>query len=87
MGTAKNLQIKGHNLEGLTVESLLALDSMKESYVIAGQDGLSHPVDGATVIDMPDLGNWASENEVVIVTDYPFRGGPMTSAKDRKSVV
>lgn len=78
MGTAKNLQIKGHNLEGLTVESLLALDSMKESYVIAGQDGLSHPVDGATVIDMPDLGNWASENEVVIVTDYPFRGGPMT---------
>lgn len=65
-------------MEGLTVESLLALDSMKESCLIAGQGGVSHPVDGATVIDMPDLGNWANENEAVIVTDYPFRSGPLT---------
>lgn len=64
--------------QGFTVENLLTLDSMKGGVVRSGVQGLHRPVNSATVVDMPDPGNWANENEAVIMTDYPFRNDPTT---------
>lgn len=73
--------------KGLTVDSLLVLDSLKGGAVVAGSGGLSRPVNSATVVDMPDPGNWANENEAVIMTDYPFRSDPATLLSAIQSLI
>ncbi len=52
----------------LTVADTLELDELKGAKVVAGSDGLSHPVGWVHVASVPDAPNWLNGGELVLTT-------------------
>ena len=61
----------------LTIERALSLDVLKNTYVIAGKEGLNNVINYVNVMEVPDVFNWASKGELIITTGYPFKDSPL----------
>lgn len=54
----------------ITVADCLALPELRAAVMVAGRDGLTHPVRLAHVIDEPDVAAWAAPDVVVLTTGH-----------------
>lgn len=51
----------------LLVEDILKLDCMKTAQIIAGNTGIKNKVSNTTIMDVPDIGKWLHEEEIIFV--------------------
>lgn len=54
----------------VTVAQILRLDSLAQARVLAGREGLTHPVASVTVGEVPDIADWLSGGEIVLSTMF-----------------
>lgn len=64
------------NLKGLTVRDMLQLPVMEHSKLISGEQGLDRIVQYIDIWEVPDIGNWLREGEMVLTTGYSTRNNP-----------
>ncbi len=60
----------------LTVAKALTLPALKGTRVLAGTSGLDRPIEGATVMEVPNVTRWLRGNELVITSLYALREDP-----------
>ncbi|MDR9853252.1 PucR family transcriptional regulator ligand-binding domain-containing protein [Paenibacillus sp. VCA1] len=64
------------NLRGLTVREMLNLPVMKNAKLISGEQGLDRIVQYIDIWEVPDIGSWLREGEMVLTAGYPARDNP-----------
>ena len=64
----------------VTVGSILKMEAMKRSSLLAGESGLDRMVTSATVLDAPDAVHWLKGNELAFTSTYPLQN--LTSGLD-----
>lgn len=57
----------------LTVEEILALDSLKDLKLVAGKDGIKRQVSNINVMEVPDFESWVSEGQLLLTTAYSIK--------------
>ena len=57
----------------VTVGSILKMEAMKRSSLLAGESGLDRLVTSATVLDAPDAVHWLKGNELAFTSTYPLQ--------------
>ncbi len=62
--------------KGVPFKELLTLDVFKHASLIAGAKGLDHLVQRVNVMEVPDINDWVTSNELIITTGYPYRDHP-----------
>jgi len=60
-------------LKGLTVREMLDLPVMKNAKLISGEKGLDRVVQYIDIWEVPDIGSWLREGEMVLTAGYPAR--------------
>lgn len=70
-----------------TVRDLLAIDLLKDAYVLVGAEGLKNKVSFIDVIEVPDIAEWSKPETVYMTTAYPFAGEPETFEKIVKGFI
>lgn len=60
----------------LNLSRILTLDCFAGANVLAGHRGLEREVRLVNVMEVPDISNWVSENELILTTAYPFKDDP-----------
>jgi len=60
----------------LTLGDALKMECLRGSQVIAGHSGLGRPFRFVSVMEVPDIANWVSPDELLLTTGYPFRESP-----------
>ncbi|MGN6130013.1 MAG: PucR family transcriptional regulator [Nocardioidaceae bacterium] len=70
---------------GVTLQDVLALDSMRGTTVLAGSRGLDRQVSGVNVMEVPDVVDWVKPQELLVTTGFPLvsagkAGRPLTLA-------
>lgn len=58
---------------GISLEKLLELDILKDSKVLAGNEGLNNKITKVNVMEVPDIIDWVSKGEFLITTAYSIR--------------
>ena len=58
------------------MRQILTLDCFAGAEVLAGQRGLNREVHLVNVMEVPDISDWVTENELILTTAYPFRDDP-----------
>jgi len=51
----------------------LQLDCLKDTKVLAGDEGLNNEIRFVNVMEVPDVANWIHEYELLLTTAYPFK--------------
>ncbi|GIP24916.1 CdaR family transcriptional regulator [Paenibacillus sp. J23TS9] len=69
------------NLKGFTVREMLKLPVMEHATLISGEDGLDRIVQYIDIWEVPDIGNWLREGEMVLTTGYSTRNNPSLLAE------
>lgn len=59
----------------VTVKRLIEEGPLKSSNVVAGSDHLENVVQGVTIIEAPDIGDWLSGGELLLTSLYSTLGG------------
>ncbi|WP_371362406.1 Purine catabolism regulatory protein [Sporomusa rhizae] len=59
-----------------TVEDVIQLKAFENIKVVAGEEGLSHVVTGATLMEVPDILPYLEENTLLITTLFPIASSP-----------
>ncbi|MGB3161311.1 MAG: PucR family transcriptional regulator ligand-binding domain-containing protein [Carnobacterium sp.] len=54
------------------VQDILKLKGFSGAKVIAGVNGLTNTVEKATLMEVPDIGDFVEENSLIITTLYPI---------------
>ncbi|WP_152398562.1 PucR family transcriptional regulator [Paenibacillus cellulositrophicus] len=62
--------------KGLTVREMLKLPVMEHAQLISGERGLDRIVQYIDIWEVPDIGNWLREGEMVLTTGYSTRNDP-----------
>jgi purine catabolism regulator len=57
----------------ITVVEALKFNSLRNVQVIAGQNGLLRTIRYVNVMEVPDIINWVSGDELLLTTGYPFK--------------
>ncbi len=57
----------------LTVEEILALDSLKDLKLVAGKNGMKRQVSNINVMEVPDFESWVSEGQLLLTTAYSIK--------------
>ncbi len=60
----------------ITIESIIQLDKLKGAQVVAGGGGLDHDVRCVDVMEVPEVGPWLREGELLLTTAYAIRNDP-----------
>lgn len=61
---------------GITVKRALTLNPLKGTYILAGSGGLDREFGLVNVMEVPDIFDWVSANELIVTTGYPFKDSP-----------
>ncbi len=61
------------SLKGLTVREMLELPVMQNAKLISGEKGLDRIVQYIDIWEVPDIGSWLREGEMVLTAGYPAR--------------
>ncbi|WP_158572773.1 PucR family transcriptional regulator ligand-binding domain-containing protein [Anaerotruncus sp. AF02-27] len=61
---------------GFDMSRILTLECFAGAEVLAGHRGLSREVHLVNVMEVPDISNWVTENELILTTAYPFKDDP-----------
>ncbi|MWV45475.1 PucR family transcriptional regulator [Paenibacillus sp. HJL G12] len=64
------------DLKGFTVREMLKLPVMEQATLISGEAGLDRIVQYVDIWEVPDIGNWLREGEMVLTTGYSTRNNP-----------
>jgi DNA-binding PucR family transcriptional regulator len=56
-----------------TVQDALKVGPLRSARVLAGFDGLSHPLSYVNVMEVPDILKWVKRDELLLTTLYPMR--------------
>jgi purine catabolism regulator len=56
-----------------TVQDALKVGPLRSARVLAGVDGLSHPLSYVNVMEVPDILKWVKRDELLLTTLYPMR--------------
>lgn len=62
-----------YKYSGITVKELMELEIMKDSKVLAGDDGLYRRITKVNVMEVPDIINWVEEGEFLLTTAYSIK--------------
>ena len=54
------------------VQDILKLEGFLGAKVVAGENGLINIVEKATLMEVPDIGDFVEENSLIITTLYPI---------------
>lgn len=65
--------VKSMNPSGITIKDLLQLPVLKEAKVISGNKGLNRIVRFIDIMEVPDIGSWLREGELLLTTAYSIR--------------
>lgn len=58
---------------GITIESLMQYDIMKNAAIAAGEKGISRIITGTNIMEVPDILDWVKSGELLITTAYSIR--------------
>lgn len=58
---------------GITIADVIKMDCMRQSYLIAGAKGIKNIVTKVNIMADPDILNWVSPGEFLIMTSYSFK--------------
>lgn len=61
---------------GISIRQALTLDPLKNTKIVAGFTGLDREIWLVNVMEVPDIFNWVSANELILTTCYPFKDSP-----------
>lgn len=61
---------------GITVAQMLDLPELAGSRCVAGAAGLERRIERLNVMEVPDIGPWMREQELLLTTGYPLREDP-----------
>ena len=56
-----------------TVQDALKVGPLRSARVLAGMDGLNHPLSYVNVMEVPDILKWVKRDELLLTTLYPMR--------------
>jgi DNA-binding PucR family transcriptional regulator len=56
-----------------TVQDALKVGPLRFARVLAGMDGLNHPLSYVNVMEVPDILKWVKRDELLLTTLYPMR--------------
>ncbi|KAF9118808.1 hypothetical protein BGX30_004296 [Mortierella sp. GBA39] len=71
-----NREVIAMSPKGLTVREMLKLPVMEHAQLISGERGLDRIVQYIDIWEVPDIGNWLREGEMVLTTGYSTRNDP-----------
>lgn len=60
----------------ITLSEAMRFDCFSGASIIAGKSGMNRNVKLVNVMEVPDISNWVSENELILTTGYPFKDKP-----------
>jgi purine catabolism regulator len=60
-------------IEGIPLREVLALPTLSDARVIAGRDGTDRRVRSVNVMEVPDIVEWVTADELLLTTAYPLR--------------
>ncbi|HEY8198842.1 MAG TPA: PucR family transcriptional regulator ligand-binding domain-containing protein [Candidatus Limnocylindrales bacterium] len=66
--------------EGVPLREMLLLPALERALVVGGAAGLDHPVRQVNVMEVPDIIDWVSPDELLLTTAYPMREDPESLA-------
>jgi purine catabolism regulator len=66
--------------EGVPLREVLGLPVMARARVVGGAAGLDHPVRQVNVMEVPDILDWVTPDELLLTTAYPLRDDPAALA-------
>lgn len=69
------------SLKGFTVREMLKLPVMEHAVLISGEKGIDRIVQYVDIWEVPDIGNWLREGEMVLTTGYSTRNDPSLLAE------
>lgn len=69
------------SLKGFTVREMLKLPVMEHAVLISGEKGLDRIVQYVDIWEVPDIGDWLREGEMVLTTGYSTRNNPSLLAE------
>ncbi|HEY1133956.1 MAG TPA: PucR family transcriptional regulator ligand-binding domain-containing protein [Nocardioides sp.] len=61
---------------GITVAQMLELSELAGTTCVAGAAGLRRRIERLNVMEVPDIGPWMREQELLLTTGYPLRDDP-----------
>ncbi len=61
----------------LTLSEILELNCFERAEILSGNNYLDCGVQFVNVMEVPDILSWASENELILTTAYPFKDNPL----------
>lgn len=61
---------------GITLKQALTFDYLKDATVIGGSNGLDREILLVNIMEVPDIINWVSPDELILTTGYPFKDSP-----------
>ena len=66
--------------EGVPLREVLGLPVLAQARVVGGAAGLDHPVRQVNVMEVPDILDWVTPDELLLTTAYPLRDDPAALA-------
>ncbi len=65
---------------GITLKQILSLNYLRGAMIIGGHNGLDREVRYVNVMEVPDIFDWVSPDELILTTGYPFKDDPKEMA-------
>ncbi|MGH2406608.1 MAG: PucR family transcriptional regulator ligand-binding domain-containing protein [Candidatus Limnocylindrales bacterium] len=62
--------------EGVALREVLLVPALEHARVVGGSDGLEHRVRQVNVMEVPDILDWVTPDELLLTTAYPLRDDP-----------
>ena len=62
--------------EAVSLREMLVLPALAHARVVGGAGGLDHPVRQVNVMEVPDILDWVTPDELLLTTAYPLRDDP-----------
>lgn len=60
-------------MNGVMLKDILSLQEMKDVKVIAGEKGLNRVVKNVNIMEVPDIGDWIKEGELLLTTGFAIK--------------
>ncbi|MCR8644764.1 PucR family transcriptional regulator ligand-binding domain-containing protein [Paenibacillus sp. N1-5-1-14] len=57
----------------LRVKDLFQIDTLKQAFVVSGNEGLHNQIRGVTIIEAPDIAEWINGGELLLTSLYPLQ--------------
>lgn len=62
-----------YRYSGITVRELIELEPMRESKILAGENGLDRRITKVNVMEVPDIINWVEDGEFLLTAAYSIK--------------